>query len=92
MKDEIYNDIVNHIANDMLKKMGPYTTLNPGKFDYTSSSEEWKEDDKRSSTVEENVKKSKKLKKKKKAATIKKKTGRKVEKGVYNKAYYREMM
>ena len=92
MKDGSYYDIVNRIVNDMLNKMGPYTTLNPGKFDYTSLSEEWKEDDERSLTVEENVKKTKKLKKKKKAATIKKKTGRKVEKGVYNKAYYREMM
>ena len=92
MKDGSYYDIVNHIANDMLKKMGPYTTLNPGKFDYTSSSEECNEDDERSSTVEENVKKSKTLKKKKKATTIKKKMTRKVDKGLYNKAYYREMM
>ena len=91
MKDESYYDIVNHIANDMLNKMGPYTTLNHGKFDYTSLSEECNEDDERSSTVEENVKKSKTLKKKKKAATIKMMT-RKVEKGLYNKAYYREMM
>ena len=92
MKDGSYYDIVNHIANDMLNKMGPYTTLNPGKFDYTSSSEESNEDNKRRSTGEENVEKSKTLKKKKKATTIKKKTIRKVEKGFYNKAYYREMM
>ena len=92
MKDGSYYDIVNHIANDMLNKMGPYTTLNPGKFDYTSSSEECDEDDERHSTGEENAKKSKMLKKKKKATTLKKKMTKKVEKGFYNKAYYKEMM